>query len=241
MADERDTRISGIRGLPSKTTHTLSALSGGAFVILFVVSFLIDRGHPTFDDDPAKFVSFYQDHHSKLQIAMLLSIFASFWLAWFFGVLRWLYDGAERAARGFMRASPIAFGGGIAGIAVASMAGIAELTAVEVNGSVPPGVTRMLDLMHTYGIAWAIVLLSVHLLSVFYIVVITDVFPQWFALLAAVGAVIGFFQAVLVLSPAQDNGVFGIAQIVWLALFLIYVFFASVSLARRVDTIPLAA
>jgi hypothetical protein len=240
MASERGERASAVRGFPSQTSHILSALSGGAFVVLIVVATLLDLSHPTFDDPPAKFASYYQDNHSKLQIAMLLSMFSTFWLAWFFGFLRWLYEGAERATRGFVRAAPIASAGGIAGVAVAAMAGIAELTAIELNGSVPAADTRMLVLMNTYGLAWAAVLLSVHLLSAFFIIRVTQILPNWIGALAGVGAVLGFFQAVLVLSPSQDNSVFGVAGFVWFAIFLVYVFAASVNLARRAETALLA-
>ena len=239
MAAEHDERVSTIRGFPSQTSHTLSALSGGAFVALVVVATLLDRGHPSFDDAPSKFVSFYADNQSRLQIALLLGMFSTFWLAWFIGFLSWLYEGAEKAARGFVRAAPIAFGGGIAGTAVAALAGVVELTAIEINGSARPPVTRMLGLMHTYALSWAIVLLSVFLLSSFFIIYVTEVLPSWMGVLAGVATAIGFFQAAVVLSPAQDNGLFGIAALVWFVLFLIYMLYASITLARRVDTAPL--
>src|SRR5689334_21474284 len=135
MVSEERERLSAVRGFPSKTSHKLSALSGGAAVILAVVAFLLDVNRPTFDDSPAKFVSYYTDHRSQLQIALLLFVFSTFWFAWFLGLLRWLYDGAERAARGIVRASPIAFGGGLAGLAVLAANGVAQLTANELVGS----------------------------------------------------------------------------------------------------------
>src|SRR3954464_14545575 len=164
MPVEHQERLSAVRGFPSQTSHTLSALSGGAFVILIVVSFLLDLDRPHFDDSPARFASYYNDNQSQLQISMLLAAFSTFWLAWFFGVLRWLYEGAEKTARGFVRAAPIAFAGGIAGLAGWGAAGAAQLTAVELTGSVDPSIVRALDLMNVYGILWAEVLLSVHLL-----------------------------------------------------------------------------
>ena len=240
MAEERQERVSEIRGFPSKTSHTLSALSGGAFVILIVVAFLLDIDRPTFDDAPGKFASYYQDNRSQLQIALLLLIFSSFWLTWFFGVLRWLYEGAERASRGLVRASPIAFGGGIAGLAVASATGVAQLTAIEVVGSVPDSMIRALDLFSAYGIVWAEVLLSVHLLSAFFVIRVTQVLPEWIGALAGFGAVLGFFQAVVVLSPGQDDSVFGFAGILWFALFLVYILATSINIARRAETALLA-
>lgn len=241
MANEREERLSAIRGFPSRTSHTLSALSGGAFVVLLVVAFILDIHHPTFKDTPAKFVSYYTDNQTKLQVSALLSAFGLFWLVWFMGFLRWLYDGAERSTRGFVRAAPIAFAGGVSGAAVAAVAGLAEVTAIETVGAVPDSVTRMLGLMRNYGLTWAIVLLSVFLLSSFFIVRVTQILPQWLGVLAFVTTVIGLLQAVIFLSPSQGGtGVFGIARTVWLVLFAIYVLFTSINVGRRAEMALLA-
>jgi hypothetical protein len=240
MASERQERLSAVRGFPSKTSHTLSALSGGAAVILAVVAFLLDIDRPTFDDAPAKFVSYYTDNRSQLQLALLLFMFSTFWFAWFLGLLRWLYDGAERSARGIVRASPIAFAGGIAGLATVAATGVAQLTAIELVGSIPDSMVRALDLFSIYGTVWGEVLLSVHLLSAFFVIRVTQVLPAWIGVVTAVGAVLGFLQAVLVLSPGQQDGVFGIAGIAWFALFLVYVLATSIHIARRAETALLA-
>jgi hypothetical protein len=241
MASQREERPSAVRGFPSQLSHTLSALSGGAAVILAVVAFLLDIHRPHFDDSPSTFVTYYTDKQSQLQIALLLFMFATFWLAWFLGLLRWLYDGAERRARGFVRASPIAFGGGIAGLAVVAGTGVAQLTAIETVGSIQPPMVRALDLFSQYGVVWSEVLFSVHMLSAFFVIRVTQVLPQWLGVVSAVAAVVGFFQAVLVLSPGQDDSVFGYAGLLWFALFLVYVLAASISVARRGETILLSA
>jgi hypothetical protein len=241
MATERQERPSAVRGFPSALSHTLSALSGGAAVILAVVAFLLDIDRPHFDDTPAKFVAYYTDNRSQLQIALLLFIFSTFWFAWFLGLLRWLYDGAERSARGFVRASPIAFAGGVAGLAVVGATGVAQLTAIEIVGSVPPSMVRALDLFSAYGVVWGEVLLSVHLLSAFFVSRVTEVLPQWIGAVSGIGAVLGFFQAVVVLSPGQDDSALGFAGLLWFALFLVYVLAASIHVARRAETMLLAA
>jgi hypothetical protein len=240
MALDREERLSAVRGFPSQTSHTLSALSGGAAVILAVVAFLLDLSRPHFHDAPAKFVAYYTDNRSQLQIALLLFMFSTFWFAWFLGLLRWLYDGAERTARGLVRASPIAFGGGIAGLAVVAATGVAQLTAIETVGSIPDSMVRALDLFSVYGVVWAEVLLSVHLLSAFFVIRVTQILPAWIGIVAAAGAVLGFFQAVVVLSPGQDDSVFGFAGVVWFALFLVYVLATSIHVARRAETALLA-
>jgi hypothetical protein len=241
MASERGgERLSAVRGFPSKTSHTLSALSGGAAVILAVVAFLLDIDRPTYDDAPAKFVSYYTDNKSQLQIALLLFMFSTFWLAWFLGLLRWLYESAERSARGLVRAAPIAFAGGIAGLAVVAATGVAQLTAIELVGSIPDSMVRALDLFSAYGVVWGQVLLSVHLLSAFFVIRVTQVLPEWIGGLVFIGAVLGFVQAVLVLSPGQQDSVFGFAGIAWFALFLVYVLATSIHVARKAETALLA-
>src|SRR3954447_24115285 len=236
MAEAPGERLSAIRGFPSKTSHTLSALSGGAFVILVVVATLLDLTPPTYDDGPAKFFAYYTDNRSQLQLAMLLAAFSTFWLVWFFGFLRWLYEGAERGTRGFVRAAPIAFGGGIAGAAAVAAASMAEVTAIQTTGNVPAQTTRMLHLMHDYGLVWAALLFSVFLLSSFFIIRVTQVLPEWFGVVAIVGAVLGFFQVVVFLAPGQDDSIFGWAGYAWFILFVVFIFATSVNLARRIET-----
>jgi hypothetical protein len=241
MASQREERLSAVRGFPSQTSHTLSALSGGAGVILAVVAFLLDINRPHFDDAPATFVAYYTEHQSQLQIALLLFMFSTFWFAWFIGLLRWLYEGAERSARGLVRASPIAFAGGMTGLAVVAATGVAQLTAIETVGSIPDSMVRALDLFSQYGVVWGEVLLSVHLLSAFFVIRVTEVLPEWIGAVTGIGAVLGFVQAVVVLSPGQDDSVFGLLGLLWFALFLIYVLATSIHLARRAETALLAS
>src|SRR3954447_5742254 len=240
MAEERRERVSEVRGVPSQLSHTLSALSGGAAVILAVVAFLLDIDRPHFDDGPAKFAAYYADNRSQLQIALLLFMFSTFWLAWFFGLLRWLFEGAERTTRGFVRAAPIAFAGGVTGLAVVAATGVAQLTAIQTVGSVPAPIIRALDLFSAYGVVWAELLLGVHLLSAFFVIRVTQVLPGWIGAVAVIATALGFFQAMVVLSPGRDDAIFGIAGVVWFALFLVYVLATSIHVARRARTVLLA-
>jgi hypothetical protein len=70
---------------------------------------------------------------------------------------------------------------------------------------------------------------------------VTRVLPEWIGAVTAIGAVVGFIQAVLVLSPGQDDSVFGFAGLLWFFLFLVYVLAASIHVARRAETMLLAA
>lgn len=235
MAEERE-RLSAVRGFPSKRSHQLSALSGAAACVLIIASFLLDLERPFFDDSPAEYAEYYVDKRSQLQVALLLLMFSSFAFAWYFGFLRWLYAGAEKQARGFVRAAPIAFATGITGLAVVSATGVAQLVAIELVGSIPPSMVRALDLFSIFGTVWGEVLLSGFLLASFFIIRVTDILPAWLGIAALVGVPVGFFQAVLVLSPSQHNGVFGIANILFFVIFLVFTIGSSVNLSRRTET-----
>lgn len=240
MAEEREERLSAVRGFPSRTSHRLSALTGSAAALLILIAFVLDISRPHFDDSPAKYASYYVNHESKLQIALLLLIFSSFGFVWYFGFLRWLYAGAEKSARGFVRAAPIAFAGGITGVAVVAATGVGQLIAVELAGSVQPGVVRALDLFSAYGVVWGEVLLSVFLLSSFFIIRVSQILPAWLGISALIGTVLGFFQAFLVLSPGGDDSVFGIANILFFVVFLVFTVASSLNLSNRVETALLA-
>jgi hypothetical protein len=123
---------------------------------------------------------------------------------------------------------------------VIAATGVAQLTAIELVGSIPPSMVRALDLFSAYGVVWGEVLLSVHLLSAFFVIRVTRVLPEWLGIVTAAGAVLGFLQAVLILAPGQQNSVFGIAGIIWFALFLVYVLATSIHVARRAETALLA-
>jgi hypothetical protein len=229
-----DPRPSVVMGFPA-STHRWSAASGVAFVIFSGLGLaILGTNAPTYDDTPATFARFYASKASTIELSALLGIFAAASFVWFAGFLRWTFGVAEGMARGYERATSIAYAGSIAGAAVAVIYDLTHEAAVVAQGTVPPGVIRMLDLMGAYAITAAALLFSVFLLASFFLVRVTGVLPQWLALLAMLGTVLGVVQAVLLVAPQDDNGVFGALAYAWFFVFAIWVAGASLTLVRRV-------
>jgi hypothetical protein len=227
-------RQSVIMGFPSRT-HRWSAASGIGFVVLIVASALVlGFDYPTYDDSPRDFTSYYAKNSDEIQLSVLLGALAAFSLIWFFGFLRWVFATQEMATRGFVRATSIAFGGGIAGVAIAMVSGIAQETAVVAHGNIDPGVIRALDLMADYSLVHAELVFSVFLLSAYFIIRVTKVLPQWLSWTAMVGTGLGVAQSAILLAPQDDDGLLGILGLVWFAVFLVWMLGASITLVRRV-------
>jgi hypothetical protein len=93
----------------------LGAIAGVAFVVLALIATFVAGSVPKFNDSPAKIASFYQAHHSRTLLATVLSAAAAAFFVWLVAsiavALREVGQGAWAA---------IAFGGGMAGIALAA-------------------------------------------------------------------------------------------------------------------------
>ncbi len=219
-------------------SHRSSAASGIAFVVLIVASFLLfGLDFPTYDDSGRKFAAYYAIHQDRIQQSTLLAGFAVVAFVWFASFIRWLYRGAETASRGFARATDIGFGAAIAGAAVSSVAVVTPEVAVVATGTVEPGVIRALDLLGDYAVLVGGLFFSVWLMSSFFVIRVTNIFPVWLAYLAVVGSIFGVLQAVLLLAPQDDDGVLGLLGLISFILFLIWTLAASIAAARRVEAV----
>jgi hypothetical protein len=230
-----DPRRSAVMGFP-QSSHRVSAASGIAGVALSLVAVgLLGTDVPTYDDSPSAFARFYADNTSAIELSALLGLLAAGTLAWFIGFLRWTYGPAEQLARGYQRATPIAFAGGASGIAISVLYAVSHEAAAVAQGTVEPGVVRALDLMGSYSLTAAAVLLSVFMLASFFLIRVTGVLPQWLGWLAMLGSVLGIVQAVLFVAPQDENGLLGALGYAWFLAFVIWVLGASVTLVRRVS------
>src|SRR3954452_3453844 len=191
MTSPHTARPSQIMVFP-QPSHRLSAASGVVAVLLLIGSILaFGLNPPTYDDAPRAFAAYYAVHDSSIELSALLGIFGGAAFVWFAAFLRWSYGNAELAARGFQRATPIAFGGAIAGVTVSLVSDIANQAAVVAEGTVEPGVIRALSLMGAYSLNTAAVLLSIFLLASFFMIRVTNVLPAWLGYVAMVGTALG--------------------------------------------------
>jgi hypothetical protein len=236
MASRQD-RPSVVMGFP-QTSHRYSAASGVAFVLLLIASFIaFGFDFPTYDDSGRVFAGYYADNSGPIQLSILLGGFSVAALVWFIGFMRWVYAGAEMAARGFVRVTDIGFAAGIAGAAIALVTLAAQEAAVVAAGTVEPGVIRALDLLGDYALLFSGVLLGIWLLSSVFLIRVTKVFPAWLALLAVAGTVLAVLQSVLLVAPQDDDGALGLLGIAFLVVLLVWTAGASITLVRRVESI----
>lgn len=224
-------------GFP-QSSHRYSAASGVAAVVLIVVSILLfGLDIPTYDDSGKVFAAYYADHSSNIELSVLIGAFAVIALIWFVGFMRWVYWGAETAARGFVRATDIGYSAAIAGITLATVTIITQEAAVVASGTVEPGVIRALDLLGDYSFVIARVFLSIWLLTSFFVIRVTKILPPWTSVLAVGGTVLGVVQSVLLLAPQNDDGPLGLLGYGFDVVLLVWVFVTSLTLVRRVDGI----
>jgi hypothetical protein len=229
MASPHQDRPSQIYGFPA-SSHRVSAASGIVAVVLLAVSFaIIGTNFPTYDDSPQRYALFYAKHSSTIE----LSVFGGAAFLWFAGFLRWSYGAAEQVARGYQRATPIAFASAIAGVAVSLVYNAAHEAAVVSQGVSSPGAVRAFDLFGGYALTAAAVLLSAFLLASLFLIRVTKVLPEWLSYVAAIGTALGVVQAFLLVAPQDDNGLLGALGFAWFFAFLIFTFGASVVLTRR--------
>lgn len=239
MASPQVDTQSAIRGFPP-STHRFSAASGLAFVALLLVSqAAYGLDFPTYDDSGREFAAFYADNADAVKLSEFCGALAALSLAWFAGFMRWVFQRAENAARGHARATDIGFGAAIAAVAATVVTIATHATAAVVPGTVEPGVIRALDLLGDYAFVIAGLLLAVWLLTAFFVIRVTNVFDNWLAWLAAVGAVLGILQATLLLAPQDDDGVLGVLGLIYIVVVLVWTATASITLARRPE--PVAA
>ena len=233
MTSPHQDRPSQIYGFPA-SSHRLSAASGVVAVVLLAVSFaIVGTNFPTYDDSPQRYAQFYAEKSSTIELSLLLGIFGGAAFLWFAGFLRWSYGAAEQVARGYQRATPIAFGSAIAGVALSLVFDAAHEAAVVSQGVANPGVVRAFDLFGGYALTAAAVLFSAFLLASFFLIRVTKVLPDWLGLVAGLGTALGVVQAFLLVAPQDDNGLLGVLGFVWFFAFLVFTAGASAVLARR--------
>ena len=236
--DSRPDRQSAVMGFPP-STHRYSALSGTGFAILFLVSIgIFGVDFPTYDDSGRSFASFYADNEGRVQLSVFLGALSVFSFAWFAGFMRWVLRDAERASRGFARATDIGFGAAIAAVATSMVILATQEAATVVQGSVEPGLIRALDLLGDYAFVMAALLLGMWLLTCFFVVQVTELFPRWVNVIALVGALLGIVQSTVLLAPQDDDGVLGMIGYAFIAVLLVWVTATSLLMARRLEAGP---
>ena len=163
----------------------LAATSGIAFVVLFIVSFFSATKPPDSTDSNAEWVTYFLNHHRATLISAVLLGAAVMFFIWFAGSV-----GAALRNAGEARLGAVAFGGGVATAAAATVvAALQGALAYRIAIDSPANVKAFVDLGYSIQ-----VLLSFPIAVLIGATAIaswrTGVFPRWWAGTSGAAAVV---------------------------------------------------
>lgn len=163
----------------------LAAATGIAFVVLFIVSFLVGARPPDASDPNSEWVSYFLNHHRATLISAVLLGAAIMFFVWFVGSVA-----AALRTAGEQRLAAVAFGGGVATAAVGTVvAGVQGALAYRVAIDSPAMVKGFVDFAYAADtlIAFPIaVLIGATAIASWR----TGAFPRWWAGVSGVAAVV---------------------------------------------------
>jgi hypothetical protein len=175
--------------------HTLAPLTGVAFVILAVVSFIVSGETPDLDDSPQKILDFYNDNDTEQIFAAAFLGWGTLFFLFFLGVLRSVLHAAEG---GIARLSAVAFGGGLLlAFGMLSFAGF-TFTLGDAADHLTPQAAQALNALNSDFFFPVAVGLGTLMISTGIVAIRSRILPSWLSwitLLIGVAAItpIGFF------------------------------------------------
>jgi hypothetical protein len=184
------------------------ALAGIVFVVLTVVASLIGGSPPKPSDSAAKIVKYFKDNQDALKIGSYLSGVSLIPFLWFLGTL---FGRLRRAEGGTGRVSGIALTGGVATLAIATVAnGINAYSALHPEGSQGSfQITRILFGNVEFGLVVLVAATSV-------VVLRSKLFASWFGWAGGALAVASLVGAAVVSTESDAISTVGfIVFLVW--------------------------
>jgi hypothetical protein len=218
----------------------LAAFSGIAFVVLLIASIVANGSEPPdFNDPVEKWTQFATDHQDDARIGALIFGFAAFEFMWFLGYLRGVLGAAETEARGFTRATHIAYTGGVVGIAGMTL-GVFLMAVGLSHEDASPDVIRMAgDLGGAAFVGLGSVGFAVLLTAAGILILRTRVLAPWLGWLGLASGVFFLLQLFNLLSEDADNAFSVFFPLAFLT-FLVWIVACSVSFVRRLRVVPAA-
>lgn len=195
------------------------AASGFAVILIGAAATVFERGPVSADDPAASVAAYFADNADALRAQSLLFVLGTGALLWFLGSLRGFLSEAEG---GSARLSAVAFGAGVAWVALSLVAQAFQIgVAGTPGGEVPPALITTMDASFIVaGLPLAVMLVACAVVSLR-----TKVFPAWLAWLsmAAAAAQVASLLGIVVQSgPLALDGWFTLYApypllVVWLA------------------------
>lgn len=219
----------------SRSWERWAAASGIGFAILLFVGNLIPGEPKKYDASSESIVSYLQDKHTQLLIAGMLYGLAYVLFLWFLAS----FAGAFREA-GQRRLSTIIYGAGVATVTIGAVADGLFISLARLAYWVDPKTIQAL-----YGLAWFIygrIFWTATALALAAVIAArrSSVFPEWYAWLTLVAAVILVLGAISEKSTGFFSPSGGMPMIAFLAI-LVWVLLSSILLVKRTGEAPMSA
>jgi hypothetical protein len=214
----------------------IGAATGILFVLMLVVAFVVGPDKPpAFDDSAKQVLEYVQENRDETQAATALIALAGFFFLWFLGSLARALRLAEGPGPG--RLAAVAFAGGIATIAIATVGQASQWAAAYHTDLDPTLVRGLFDvgsgafLLLGFAIAALIGASSVVALRAGTLPTWLGAFGAAFAVYTLAVTVVGCFQETGAFSPS--DGALGV--LVFFG-FLVWVLATSIVLVRQVGS-----
>jgi hypothetical protein len=205
------------------------ALSGIAFVGLFVVTFFL--GSPTDYGDPAAEVaSYYREDQREVQVSVVLWTAGLFFFLWFLGALRSVLRSAEGAPSTF---SAIAFGAGLLSAAFLGLTAAFVAAAAARPDELDPELTRIVDDLTFLVLGPGSFAVVGFLVASALVVLRCGAMPAWLGWLALVPAVAQALSVGIVFTDRAPFGGSAPFYVVGTLGLLAWVLSVSIVLLRR--------
>ena len=201
----------------------LSALSGIAFVPLFLVGWFASGGlTPHYNAADQDWVNWAHDNQWKGRISAFAMLLAALIFLYFMSVVRGLL--AESRVRGSAQLSRVVFAGALIGVAAMSMALVTMAAASSDGAKVDPVVSKAVATGAAGPYLIAAMGFAAFLTAAGLVTLRTEVFARWTGIVALIGGVSFLITFLVVLDGTTDGSPFGygffpgaVALVTWTA------------------------
>jgi hypothetical protein len=210
----------------------LGAATGILFVVLLVISAFGTPTPPDLNDQPVKFAQWFRDHQDGIRTATFIGMIAGFLFLWFLGSLRSFLRAAEG---GTGRLSSVAFAGGIATVALATV-GSTCLTVGALRPTTTPFILQMLADVNFYVLAVGGFTIAAYLAAGSMVILRSGALPAWLGGLGVLGAIAQLLTEIAIFGSKTGpfNPKDGVVVFIGFIAFLLWTLITSILMTGRV-------
>jgi succinate dehydrogenase/fumarate reductase cytochrome b subunit len=210
----------------------LLALSGVAFVPLFVVGWLASSvaNAPNYTAADEKWIKWARDDHIKGRVSSFALVLAAFVFIYFLGAFRSVLDEAESSVRGSKELARVAFAGALTGIVGMTMAFVTIANASAPGANAEPVVSKAVTTSAAGPFLVGASGFAAFLLATGVLTLRTGVLSRWTGFVALLGAGCFAITLLTILNNSGDGSAFGYAFFPAMLSFVVWT--VATSLAR---------